>query len=876
MILSSSLLFSRRERDRERKARTMADAVDYKLFRELRGHDEDVRDVSHFFLSSSESVSKHDQHQVSSSNASSSSSSSSSSSLLISNTTRVISASRDKSVRIWKEESGGAQVEAVLVGHSDYVTSVNTSPSLEETSEEQENQIKVWVATGSRDKSARIWRLNFAAGGVGGGGGGGFHFTRSECAAILSGHKYQVSSALVLEHQHSSSGEDSSSSSSSLLVATSSLDGIVRLWKVGSKDIEREVETPVQELSGHAGPVLCLCELSDGTLVSGSGDTTIRLWRTTGGSKFECIQVNEDHSDTVRSIAALPNQAAYISASHDTTLRSWSAESGCQKVFAGHSALVYDVKVAPSAAGTILAASASEDCTCRLWDNETGQCLQVLEMPGCVWTADLFLSPTSPMPLLVTGSSDGVARVWAHNIDIEALDDNLIAAFNSSVEERKAEASKAQDAAQGFSPQGLKVEDISVLQQPGVKDGQVKTVRDADGKTYAYQWSVISLKWECVGEVVANPDAPPSGDSSMVAPDKMFDGKHYDYVFDVDIQDGVPPLKLPYNKGENPYEAADRFILANTLPVSYREQIVQFIIQNTGQSGPAPQVPVDPTANIGPYSRSKPPATAYHVPLKKCLTFEQCQKASMLAKISEFNSKCTNGKNLSESHLVCFDKTIDLSLKKSSITTEGNGEILVEGLTLSLSWEKEKIFPIFDMLRIVLLADDSFIAMQRVMESCSLLDVITQALEQPRPAAIELTILRMLSNACTSMPSLVQLLFEPVINNMAGCCKSKSKHVRLAWSTLLLNCAVLVKETLELDSTLLFSYTLQAASDYLDGLDIDSSFRALVGIGTLLNNNKGMCALAADFGLQELVSKAKQLGGKISEVSNDIESLLNM
>ena len=25
------------------------------------------------------------------------------------------------------------------------------------------------------------------------------------------------------------------------------------------------------------------------------------------------------------------------------------------------------------------------------------------------------------------------------------------------------------------------------------------------------------------------------------------DGKKYDYVFDVDIQDGVPPLKLSYN-----------------------------------------------------------------------------------------------------------------------------------------------------------------------------------------------------------------------------------------------------------------------------------------------------------------------------------------
>lgn len=28
---------------------------------------------------------------------------------------------------------------------------------------------------------------------------------------------------------------------------------------------------------------------------------------------------------------------------------------------------------------------------------------------------------------------------------------------------------------------------------------------------------------------------------------KMYKGKEYDYVFEVDIADGVPPLKLPYN-----------------------------------------------------------------------------------------------------------------------------------------------------------------------------------------------------------------------------------------------------------------------------------------------------------------------------------------
>uniref|UniRef100_A0A7S2Z8E4 PFU domain-containing protein n=1 Tax=Chloropicon laureae TaxID=464258 RepID=A0A7S2Z8E4_9CHLO len=94
----------------------------------------------------------------------------------------------------------------------------------------------------------------------------------------------------------------------------------------------------------------------------------------------------------------------------------------------------------------------------------------------------------------------------------------------------------------------------------------------------------------------------------MVAPDKMFDGQHYDYVFDVDVQDGVPPLKLPYNRGENPYEAADRFLLAHTLPASYREQVVQFIIQNTGGAGQAAAAAAAaaPSSDfVDPYSRTR-------------------------------------------------------------------------------------------------------------------------------------------------------------------------------------------------------------------------------------------------------------------------------
>lgn len=52
-------------------------------------------------------------------------------------------------------------------------------------------------------------------------------------------------------------------------------------------------------------------------------------------------------------------------------------------------------------------------------------------------------------------------------------------------------------------------------------------------------------------------------------------------MFDVDVADGQPPLKLPMDRGEDPYEVAERFIAANGLPATYREQIVRFIVQNT-------------------------------------------------------------------------------------------------------------------------------------------------------------------------------------------------------------------------------------------------------------------------------------------------------
>ena len=52
------------------------------------------------------------------------------------------------------------------------------------------------------------------------------------------------------------------------------------------------------------------------------------------------------------------------------------------------------------------------------------------------------------------------------------------------------------------------------------------------------QWSTSASTWQQIGQVV---DAIGSGRK------QLYEGKEYDYVFDVDVQEGVPPLKLPYN-----------------------------------------------------------------------------------------------------------------------------------------------------------------------------------------------------------------------------------------------------------------------------------------------------------------------------------------
>jgi phospholipase A-2-activating protein len=52
-------------------------------------------------------------------------------------------------------------------------------------------------------------------------------------------------------------------------------------------------------------------------------------------------------------------------------------------------------------------------------------------------------------------------------------------------------------------------------------------------------------------------------------------------VFDIDIEEGKPPLKLPYNLNQNPWDVARKFLEDNELPLDYYEQVANWITDNT-------------------------------------------------------------------------------------------------------------------------------------------------------------------------------------------------------------------------------------------------------------------------------------------------------
>lgn len=125
---------------------------------------------------------------------------------------------------------------------------------------------------------------------------------------------------------------------------------------------------------GHGAVVRILVELADGNLVScSSTDATIKYWNLKTGV---CLSTFNTKSSNVYAIAALPDGSLATCAYSDKTIKRWNVKSGvCLSTLSGHSDTVCGLAMLPN--GNLV--SSSSDKTIKQWDLKTGVCLSTLD-----------------------------------------------------------------------------------------------------------------------------------------------------------------------------------------------------------------------------------------------------------------------------------------------------------------------------------------------------------------------------------------------------------------------------------------------------------------------------------------------------------------
>ncbi|KAG6542654.1 hypothetical protein Mapa_015888 [Marchantia paleacea] len=733
------------------------------------------------------------------------------------------------------------------------------------------------IATGSRDKSVRFWVAKdgekgfytldktlightsfvgpvawispseeFPAGGLVSGGMDTrvvvWNLETASAVQDLRGHELQVTSVSVANN-----GD----------FLSASVDSTIRRWRKGEK---------LDVLKGHSGPVQAVLTLPTGEVVSGSSDTTIKLWKGA-----ECVSTFSGHSDTVRGLSLMPS-VGILSASHDGTVRLWAYTGEQLLEMVGHTAIVYSV--AAHSSGVV--ASGSEDRHAKVWKG--GECVQSIPHPGCVW--DVKFLPNGD---LVTACSDGVARVWTTDSSRGAASEEL-EAYEAMLLAHESEKKTVG---------GVKVGDLpglEALQQPGTKDGQTKIIREGDSGV-AYSWNKNEYKWDKIGEVVDGP-----GDSLEK---KTLHGVTYDYVFDVDIGDGEPTRKLPYNRGQNPYDVADKWLLNEDLPLAYRQQVVEFILQNTGQQTPQQfdSAYVDPYTGASAYVPQQPGWTAprtngscqsssfalKHVPKKGMLLFDTAQFEGIFKKLTEFNTaisadEATKATALSEGELMRLQAVLSI-LKDTShyhVTTFAEADFGLLSKVL-LRWPVSNIFPGLDILRMLLLHPHAaeHYAKDANMGEDVVIDALRRANTAPVSAANQLTSARVAVNTFrhSVLRDWAKKHREEVLDLFAECYHSSNKNVRLALATLILNYSVLLVELKDEDGqTQAISGALEMAAS--TELEAEVRFRALVALGSIIHGGQ-VKNVVQDLDMKDIAVAAVQSAvTKISEVGKEIEFLL--
>lgn len=163
----------------------------------------------------------------------------------------------------------------------------------------------------------------------------------------------------------------------------------------------------VRTFKGHEDAITTVVVTADGRFaISGSRDTTLRLWDLTTG---QCLRIFKGHKQAVLDAVITPDNRFVVSGSADATLRLWDLSTAkCFRVYNGHTQPV--TAVAISQYGRFIV-SASQDATLRTWNPSSAECVRT--MKGHIRSVTC-VTVTPDKRLVVSGSEDRTVRLWNH------------------------------------------------------------------------------------------------------------------------------------------------------------------------------------------------------------------------------------------------------------------------------------------------------------------------------------------------------------------------------------------------------------------------------------------------------------------------------
>lgn len=566
----------------------------------------------------------------------------------------------------------------------------------------------------------------------------------------------------------------------------------------------------------------------------GCADKIIRIFDTAGN----LLRSIKDSRDVVRALCKLPPShptgAQFASAGNDGVIRLFTIQGKQVAELHGHESFIYSLDALPS--GELV--SSGEDRTVRVWNG--AQCVQTITHPAIsVWG----IAACKENGDIVTGASDRITRVFSRSPERHASSE-VVQQFDGAVRE----SAIPEQQVGKINKEKLPGPDF-LKQKSGTKEGQVQMIRENNGSVTAHTWSSATQEWIAVGTVV---DAAGSGSKTTYA------GQDYDYVFDVDVEDGKPPLKLPFNVSQNPYDAATKFIGENQLPVSYLEQVAQFIIQNTQGAtlGPQEATGPDPWGTENRYrpgeaeAPSVPESRPQVLPQKSYLSIKSANLKVIAKKLQELNGQLASSGSkeisLGPSELdtviaLCSELESSGTLKQSPAVEAGVSYLF----KVATTWPVANRLPGLDLLRLVAAATP--VAAMTTYNGQDLVSGIQSSGVFNPPLNVNNAMLsvRMLGNLFETVPGrqLATSNFDQILTGVKSALASNgtpNRNLTIAVATLYINYAVYfttegresAPESSERGLVLIEELTKMLSGEK----DSEAVYRSLVALGTLIKS----------------------------------------